>query len=308
MTHARSGRGQGSITPRSTPPPARPGRAAFARLVGALGLVALTALFYWLLTDEAFTVSDEQVDFRGLAHADEADVRELLADIDRGPNIFRVRASQIVSQLSTLTEVDQASARVTLPAQVTVTLDERDPVFIWSDGATSWLVDEQGMLFAPADLPADSGADAEAGADATEGPAGGTVAGSPRERLPVVNDDRLPTEPPTVGTYLSAIDLAVMRQLLAIDQELLGSRSGEFELRVDDRDGYVLNSLDRAWRALFGHYTLTIQPPDVIPAQVQCLRWLLAAEERDLHEARLAVSDDSCGTFIPIGDDSSRQG
>jgi hypothetical protein len=71
---------------------------------------------------------------------------------------------------------------------------------------------------------------------------------------------------------------------------------------VDDSDGYVLESLDQTWRAQFGHYSLTLQPPEVIPAQVQCLRWLLAREERRLQQVRLAVGDGTCGTFLRLGD------
>lgn len=268
--------------------------------------MALTATLYWMLTDDAFTVGDERVSFAGLAHADEAQVRELLSDIDRGPNVFRVRGTDIVEELSILTEVDAASAVVTLPADVSVWLDERDPVFIWSDGAVSWLVDEAGMLFAPADLDA-LVTDERAGNEASEASTEADAAADARARLPVVEDARLPEEPPTVGSYLSTIDLLAMRQLLALDQELLGSRAKRLELRVDDGDGYVLES-DQGWRALFGHYTLTVQPPDVIPAQVQCLQWLLAAEERRLHMVRLAVTADGCGTFTRVGDKAAKNG
>jgi hypothetical protein len=293
VTDARPGRDSGRVAPRTAAEPAR-GHKAFARLVGAVGLVALTALLYWMLTDDSFRVSEENVTFRGLAHADEAEVRALLSDIDRGPNVFRVRASDIVEELSTLTEVDAASAVVTLPADVSVTLDERDPVFIWSDDAVSWLVDEEGMLFAPVEPDE---AEAAAGADADE-----AAGGDSRERLPVVVDARLPEEPPTEGTYLSPLDLAAMRQLLALDAELLGSRARELELRVDDADGYVLEGRDVGWKALFGHYTLTLQSPDLIPAQVQCLRWLLDKRERQLQNVRLVVDGERCGTFTRIGD------
>jgi hypothetical protein len=78
---------------------------------------------------------------------------------------------------------------------------------------------------------------------------------------------------------------------------MLGSQAQDLRLRVDKADGFVLKSEDRGWRALFGHYTPTIQPPDIIPAQVQCLRWLLASEERKLEQVRLALSDEACGTF-----------
>ena len=91
-----------------------------------------------------------------------------------------------------------------------------------------------------------------------------------------------------------------MRQLLALTPESLGSRASSLQLRVDEYDGYVLSS-DRGWQAVFGHYTPTLQPPTVVPRQVQCLRWLLAAEERRLERVRLAVSEDGCGTFTLFG-------
>ena len=73
----------------------------------------------------------------------------------------------------TLTEVDAASARVTLPADLTVRLDERDPVFIWSNGALSWLVDEEGMLFAPADEATAAAVRAAVDGEVTDEPDGG---------------------------------------------------------------------------------------------------------------------------------------
>lgn len=285
MSLARGGRDIGSIEPRSGSASAPSGHRTLGRLVGALGLVVLTALLYWMLTDEAFTVTDEQVSFRGLALADEAEVRARLTDIERGPNVFRVRASRIVSELASLTEVDAASAVVTLPADVSVTLDERDPVFVWRHGAKAWLVDEAGTLFAPVDAKTALDED--------------TPEGAVRSRLPVVLDQRLTEEPPAEGDHLSAIDLSVMRQLLALDSERLGPRATELELRVDDRAGYVLSSRDRAWQAYFGTYTLTLQPPDVIPRQAQCLEWLLASGPRQLSEAWLVVSEGGCGTYLP---------
>ena len=319
MTNARPGRA-GAIPPRTAPPP-REGHTAVARLIGAIGLVLLTAVLFWLLTDDTFRVSEESVGFQGLVHADETAVRGKLSDLERGPNIFRVRASDIVSELSTLTEVDAAYARVTLPAEVTVGLDERDPVFIWSNRDVSWLVDEEGMLFAPADEStaqalADGrvtleGESDDAGDEAAQEPAQettgsgsqgepGTAVPGPalvaREALPTVEDTRNWSEPPTVGTHLRPADLAVMRLLLALDPELLGVKSQQLTLHVDTDDGYVLKS-DRGWRALFGHYNPTVQPPDIIPAQVQCLEWLLANHSRKLEEVRLALSDQACGTW-----------
>jgi hypothetical protein len=264
-------------------------------------------VLFWLLTDDSFRVSEASVTFEGLQHADEAAVRERLAGLDRAPNVFRVRASDIVAELSQLVEVDAASASVTLPASVSVRLDERDPVFVWSDGRAAWLVDEEGMLFAPLVSPAEIPSDDESPApdddttisdelDVTAvADDAAVIAATARIGLPSVEDARNVAEPPTVGSHLPEGDFAVMRQLLAITPELLGSSATELEWRVDHNLGYTLTS-DETWQAVFGHYTPNLQPPDVIPAQVQCLVAVLAAE-RKLERVRLVVSDNGCGTF-----------
>ncbi|HSM33981.1 MAG TPA: hypothetical protein VK987_07800 [Anaerolineae bacterium] len=332
--------------PRTTASPSsQRGHRGFARLVGALGMITLTGLLFWLLTDDGFRVTEADVTFTGLRHADEAEVRALLSDLDRAPNVFRVRAGDIVSELSQLTEVDAAAASVTLPANVRVELDERDPLFIWSDGQESWLVDDAGMLFGPAkteayaadaatdadaatapdaddaatdpgatpdadpeaapdadaDDAADPGADADAATDADpEAAPNADADATARAALPIVRDSRLTIDPPVEGSFLSAIDMEVMRHLLALTPELLGSRSQDLQLTVDDVNGYVLESRDRGWDALFGYYTPSLQPPDHIPRQVQCLRWVLASEENGLERVWLALGEESCGTLKKV--------
>jgi hypothetical protein len=315
----------GTIRPRSgRPAPApRARRSTFARLIGAVGMVSLTVALYWLLTDDGFRVTSASVHFEGLRHADEAIVREHLSGIEREPNVFRVRAADIVATVAQMPEVDAAAARVTLPADVSVELDEREPLFIWSNGQVAWLVDEEGMLFGPTGASAEDGGDAEAPteaeaameaeaaieaeATAADGDAGDEAAPTPDPLaavadlgLPVIQDDRLPDEPPTVGSHLPASDLGIMRQLLALTPELLGSRSGALELRVDQALGYVLTS-DRGWQAVFGHYSPNVQPAGHIPRQVQCLQALLAQEERRLVRVRLSLSETGCGTFSQRG-------
>jgi hypothetical protein len=255
-------------------------------------MIVLTVVLFWLLTDDSFRVTEADVRFEGLGHADEAAVREHLVGLDRSPNVFRVRSSEIVADLQALPEVVAAVATVTLPSSVSVYVDEREPIFAWSDGETSWLVDRDGMLFAPGPSPAAAAAPEPSG---SAEPIDQAVLD-----LPVVEDERLVAEPPTIGSLLPAIDVRVMRQLLALTPELLGSRAETLQLRVDQRDGYVLHS-DRGWQAVFGHYTPTLQPPEVVPRQVQCLRWLLASQERQLERVRLAVSDEACGTFTEFG-------
>lgn len=281
-------------------------------------MIVLTATLFWLLTDASFRVTEKSVTFEGLVHADEAAVRSYLTGIDRGPNVFRVRAADIVSDVATLPDVDAASASVALPAAVSVRLEERVPLFVWSDGDVAWLVDEEGMLFGPTvseSVPAsaeaadtDPGGTTDAEGTAADQDATGSDAAvdvgdldqlaedDPRAGLPVVVDARLPATTPTVGSHLPAADVAVMRQLLALTPELLGGGSTELRLRVDEELGYELAS-DLTWLAVFGHYSPTVQPPDVIPRQVQCLRAVLAKREKTLERVRLSVSEDGCGTY-----------
>lgn len=260
-------------------------------------MLALTAVLFWLLTDPAFTINEADVTFEGLQNADETAVRSHLSGIDRGPNVFRVRADGIVGDMDSLPDVDAASARVTLPASISVQLDERQPLFVWSDGDVAWLVDDEGMLFGPT---ADRSPEPNASPGPDASPDSSTEPSlhddATRAGLPTVIDARFPAVRPTIGVHLPAADLLVMRQLLALTPELLGSSSERLQLRVDENLGYVLHS-DRPWVAIFGRYTPRVQPPEVIPQQVQCLQALLAREEKKLEQVRLSVSEDGCGTF-----------
>jgi hypothetical protein len=277
VTRTSRGRPEaGTIVPRAgdaAVPAMRPRRPTLARFIGAAGMVALTLVLLWLLTDASFRVSGSRVSITGLVHADAADVLAHLDGLERSPNAFRVRVSELVGTLQELPEVASASAHVSLPGSVAIEVREREPIFVWSDGAAAFLVDREGVLFSPVE---------------------GEVAG-----LPMVVDGRQMERPWEPGAHLPATDLAVMRLLLTLTPEDLGSLSDSLQLRVDEQYGYMLES-DR-WQAVFGHYSPTLQPPDVVPRQVQCLTWLLADREPSLESITLAVSPTGCGTRTEVG-------
>ena len=163
----------------------------------------------------------------------------------------------------------------------------------------AWMVDEEGMLFGPTGSDVqdevageidgetiDEAPDLEASLDAL----------ASRGDLPIVEDARLVAERPTVGAHLDEADLAIMRQLLALTPELLGSGSERLSLRVDDGLGYILTS-DKGWQAVFGRYSPRVQPPTTIPRQVQCLQALLAQKESKLARVRLSIAETACGTY-----------
>lgn len=264
-----------------------------ARLLGAAGMLALTAALFHLVTDEDFRVVAGQVEVHGVRYADAGAVRQRLAELEAQPNIFRVRADRLAESIASLPEVLSAEVRVTLPGRVTVDIHERKPIFVLrysQDAQDAWLVDATGTLFAPANA---------ATADELGSGATGTA-------LPAVEDARLLDEPPRLGQRLGVEDLAVLRQLLGLTPEAVGSSRKELFLRIDERFGYVLEVPGRWW-AVFGHYTPTARPPEIVPRQVQCLRVLLARREPEVGRVILALSPSGCGTYLPATMRGSRR-
>jgi hypothetical protein len=316
-------RREGVIEPRpERSPRVPPSGSRWARLTGAVGMVALTLALWWLLTDVGFRVQEGAVSVTGVHYAEAARVEELLADLARSPNVFRVRPRDLERSLLTLPEVRAVRASAHLPAAVRVRVTERQPIFVWSNGGDAWLVDREGVLFArpgPEDLPValtatqdttegTEGTDATDASDMLDDTGDDQLAGeepaspepSPRG-LPVVEDGRIVAEVPGLGDRLGDVDLAVLRQLLALTPELIGSASGSLRLRVDELDGYVLESLDRGWQAVFGRYSPTLHPPTLIPRQVQCLAALLGDREARLSRVWLVPAGATCGTFRRLG-------
>jgi len=161
---------------------------------------------------------------------------------------------------------------------------ERAPMLAWwlgQDRRQGYLVDVEGVVLGPT----------------TSIPAVELGDGATGSALPSLVDERLGTTL-VPGERVDPIDLQAVRLLGALTPELVGSRAPALELMVDDESGYVLAWPGR-WRAVFGHYTRTLLPPDRIPAQVQCLAALLADREEGVIGATLAVSADRCGTYVP---------
>ncbi|CAN5787522.1 hypothetical protein BH23CHL8_BH23CHL8_26630 [soil metagenome] len=279
---------------------------AWVRLVGAVGMVALTLALWWLLTDAGFRVDVGAIRVSGVHYAEGARVQELLSDLARSPNVFRVRPRAVERGLMTLPEVRSVRASVHLPAEVRVQVIERQPIFVWSNGGDAWLVDREGVLFArpgPEDMPTTLATRAipnesdDASAPADEDLVSARLA--PRG-LPMVEDGRIVAQAPGLGYRLGELDLAVLRQLLVLTPEMIGSASSSLRLRVDELDGYVLESLDLPWQAVFGRYSPTLHPPRDIPRQVQCLAALLKDREARLTRVWLVTSGVVCGTHQRI--------
>jgi hypothetical protein len=92
-----------------------------------------------------------------------------------------------------------------------------------------------------------------------------------------------------------------MTQLGAITPALIDSSATSLALSVGDDDGFVLTAQPQGWQAIFGEYTSSLRPTDLIPRQVQCLRSLLGAQESTVTTIYLAPLDEGCGTYLPVG-------
>ncbi|HBL17182.1 MAG TPA: hypothetical protein DD417_10670 [Elusimicrobia bacterium] len=180
------------------------------------------------------------------------------------------------ARIAALPAVAGASVRAVLPDRLVVTVRERAPLLVWVTAAERFAVDAEGRLFAAVqeDPPG------------VDGP------------LPTVSDERRSAAGLRVGEQLAHTDLLVARQLVAVTPALLGSRARTLEIHVTDNQGYVLDARPTGWSAVFGIYTASTRPPDLVPRQVQCLRSLLADTGEALQRVILAPEGGSCGTYL----------
>jgi cell division septal protein FtsQ len=231
----------------------------------------MAATLYGATSSDAFRLARLEVTGPGRASETEV-VAAIRRAVGERPNLFRIRSAELETAVTSLPPVLAAHVRVILPDRLVVAVEERRPILVWVHGEVRLLADAEGALFAQA-----------------EGPGAST--------LPVVEDRRAGGETPRVGDRLDPTDLAVARQLGVLTAASLASRATSFDLAVDDRDGWTLLAGGVGWRAIFGVYAARIRTPDVVPAQVQCLAAIVAAEEARLSVAYLAPARDRCGTY-----------
>jgi hypothetical protein len=104
-----------------------------------------------------------------------------------------------------------------------------------------------------------------------------------------------------VGEELSAVDLDIVTRLASLTTGDLGSSAESLTIKRDPQYGYLLQGAGEgfAWNAVFGIYSATIRPVEMVPAQVRLLRGLLATRERAIGWVILA--DGQAGTFTDPG-------
>lgn len=238
-------------------------------------MIATGGAGYWLTSSDSFVLDEPRVE--GELHYTDAAALLAAAGLDRRLNVVLLDTARARRSMLAFASVADAQVRVALPNEVVVRVVERQPVFALGQAGTNYLVDAGGAVVATL-------GDTEAAALG----------------IPVVRDDRREWAVEVeVGSVLNEIDLAAIVQLAAIGPAQIGSAASSLALTIDDADGYVLSALPSGWRAVFGHYTPTLRPPDMIARQVQCLGSIIAGGEQQIDTIYLAPLDERCGTYLP---------
>ena len=238
-------------------------------------MAATAGAAYWMATSDTFTLEEAAVS--GELRYTDGPALLAAASLDRPRNVLGLDTGEARTRMLEFVSVADARVRVTLPNRVEVSVDEREPVFALRRDGDNLLVDERGAILA-------------------------SVGDTEAESLgvPIVRDDRTQWALDTpIGATVDAIDLAAIVQLAATDPAAIGSSATSLTIAVDDQNGYVMTAQPYGWRAIFGHYTPTLRPPDLVPRQIQCLRSLLGGGEQVIDTVYLAPLDERCGTYLP---------
>ena len=242
------------------------------RAGAALAMLLAAAAIYGVGSSRAFDYVNVRID--GVRFTDRATVEAALADA-RGQNLFQLSTEPLEVAIEQLPTVKAAHVAVRLPGTLAVTIEERRPVLIWQVGATRYLADAAGSLFATL-------------ADATPPEAAG---------LPVVDDRRGSSSGLAVGKRLGAVDLDAATRLASLRPADVGSSSVSLAVVVTDENGFVVSTRPGGWSAVFGFYTPSLRTTELIPGQVRLLRSLLIGREPLVERVVLASETD--GTYVP---------
>jgi cell division septal protein FtsQ len=113
-----------------------------SKLAAALLIAMFGAVIYAIFDSPTFYVFDIELQGHSVVTPEEVYAAAGL----EGLSTFWVDPVTVAGRVETLPNVKTAQVRVGLPAQVTITIEERAPQFIWQTGETSWWVDAEGIV------------------------------------------------------------------------------------------------------------------------------------------------------------------
>ena len=224
----------------------------------------------------------DEVEITGLELLNEKAVSELVG-ISTGDNLLGIDLLATERAIEALPLVARAQARIGIPGELRIEIRETPLLLRWQRGSETLLVSGSGRILERIGSPLLSARGAEVAAS-----------------LPLVVDA---TTVPfvEVGEEISPVDLDIVTRLASLTPADLGSSALALTIQRDPQYGYLLQGVGEGftWNAVFGIYSATIRPVEMLPAQVRLLRSLLAQRERDVGWVILA--DGQAGTFTDPG-------
>jgi cell division septal protein FtsQ len=116
-----------------------------SRLLAMGLLVVLVWAVYSVFTSSSFYVSGAEVRGNVAITADEV---YAASGLD-GMSIFWVDTEEAMSRIEALPDIKSAWVSAMLPAEVTITIEERMPRLVWQAGDVLWWIDPEGTVLAP---------------------------------------------------------------------------------------------------------------------------------------------------------------
>ncbi|MEY3472027.1 MAG: domain, FtsQ-type [Chloroflexota bacterium] len=259
----------------------RPETSALLRRIGVVLILATALVAPPALAASGRLVVDS-VKITGLTLLDEQAISEL-AGISAGESLLGVDLHATERAVEAHPFVASARARIGIPGELRIEIREAPLLLRWQRGDETLLISGSGHLLGRVDSPLLSARGAAAAA-----------------LLPLVVDE---TSVPFVGVgeEISAVDLDIVTRLASLTPEDVGSNAARLTIVRDSQYGYLLQGVGEGftWNAVFGMYSATIRPVEMVPAQVRLLRSLLATREREIGWVILA--DGQAGTFTDPG-------
>ncbi len=207
----------------------RPRLPSLGRALAALLFAATLAGLVVLVNGPWLRVA--QVSVAGQQLTGESALAGVLAPL-RGSSLLALDATTIEERLRSLPAVADARVEPGLLDSVQVTIDEKQPAFVWRTETHRLIGAQDGTLIGEVardgDLP------------------------RPLARLPYVDDRRAAAIALGIGSRIEAPVLQTALRLGALDPTRLGSSAQRLSVRLDDEYGFVLVASRPSWQVAFG--------------------------------------------------------
>ena len=205
------------------------------------------------------------------------------ANIPIGSSLLGVNLREAEEAVAALPLVASVRVSAGLPDGIQIRVREKSLLLRWQIGNVVYAVTESGELLGDiASLNLSS------------------TAAAGLEAAPLLTDDRTPSPLPTIG-QLTPTELDVATRLASLTPVDLGTAATALSLRLLSDFGFVVVATGPSieWNAVFGIYSATIRPTNMIPGQVRLLRSLLA--DRETRIGWVILADDQAGTYTAKG-------